>query len=471
MNPIQLRSEQIVLWSLLMNPELVHEIMQRVSKDMLQDPKHKVIFEAAVNLYVEQKPIDVISVYKAIFSIDSIYKQDAQVEVNNLISKGSAISSIELQDAIMYLVAEDVRHEHQDLGAKIIEMSRSETYDPKNVLDFVQNHITNNKFKSLTKTKQLTNQDMVDEVEKQMERARKSSGISGLETGYTEFDELTTGAQPTNLIIIAARPAMGKSQFALGIFEHLSVKGDKRGIFFSCEMDEPQVAKRVICINGKIKGYSVKYGKLDRNEHLAWLRASREFAKSNGKILSQSWSINDIVAKCHEEKNANGLDYIIVDYIQLVSAKGNGNKNSEVEEVTNKLKALANELKIPVFALSQLSRAVEQRPDKKPMLSDLRDSGAIEQDADIVTFLYRPAYYLNFNEREGNPMEKEGYIIVAKHRDGELRDILLKFEQDIPAWMNRYDPDPVPVVQEEMEFEDFPSAITANTGFDDEPPF
>lgn len=473
MNPMQLRSEQLVLYSLLMRPDLVHDIMSRVSSDMMQEPKHKVIFESAVALYVEQKPIDTISVYSSIFKHkDVMYRALAQEEVTGLISKFSIVSGLEIQDAILYLLASSVRTEHKDLGAKLLEMSNADTYDPEEVLHFLQDHITNNKFTDLTKKKEISNEEMVNEIEAQMQRARDKGGISGLPTGFKELDELTTGAQPTNLIIIAARPAMGKSQFALGIYEHLSVKDNKNGIFFSCEMDEPQVAKRVICINGNIRGYSVKFGHLTRDEHLAWMMSSKTFANSSGKILSRAWGIDDIVARCHKEVSEKGLDYIIIDYIQLVHAKGNGSKNSEVEEVTNKLKALANELKIPVYALSQLSRAVEQRPDKKPMLSDLRDSGAIEQDADIVCFLYRPAYYMEFDERQGHPMEKDGYLIIAKHRDGELKDIQLKWEQSIPAWRNRHDPDPKPVMQEAIMFDDSseieeaPSAIQPNEDFD-----
>ena len=465
MNQIQLRSEQLVLYALLMKPEIVHEIMSKISSDMFLDNVNKIIFETAVSLYVEQKPINVVSLIPSVSSQNSMYKTQVRNEVMSIVSKFTVISWLELDDAIIFLIAESVRHEHESLGSKILEMSKADEYDPTVVLDFLQNHISTNKFKSLVKKKELTNTEMVLALEEQMQKAREKKGISGLETGYYELDEVTTGAQPTNLIIIAARPAMGKSQFALGIFEHLSVKDSKKGIFFSCEMDETQVAKRVICINGKIRGYSVKFGKLDRREHLAFIRSSQAFAESSGKILSRSWHINDIIAKAHEVSNSEGLDYIIVDYIQIVNANGNGSKNSEVEEVTRKLKELANDLKIPVYALSQLSRAVETRPDKKPMLSDLRDSGSIEQDADIVIFLYRPAYYMDFNERQGHDAEKDGYVMIAKHRDGELCDIQLKFESDIPAWMNKTERIPEIEPQEELEFDVIP-AMRPNVDFD-----
>jgi replicative DNA helicase len=404
-----------------------------------------------------------------------MYKEEAQVEVMTLIGKHSLDNSLELSESILYLVAESVRHEHQELGGKLIEMSQADKYDPTDVLDVLQNHITSNKFKSLTKNKELTNEDLMDELDAQMERSRESKGVSGLRTGYTDYDTITAGMQPTNFIIVAARPAMGKTQWALGVMNNLSIVDDKKGAFFSCEMDETQLAKRLICINGNIKGYSIKYGNLSAGEKQAYRVSRKTFINSNAKLMAQSWNINDIVSRSHEMANTDGLDYIIVDYLQIVNANGNGNKNSEIEEITRKLKELANDLKIPVIALSQLSRAVEQRPDKKPMLSDLRDSGAIEQDADIVMFLYRPSYYMEEAERLGNPMEKDGYGIIAKHRDGEIKDILMKFEQDIPAWTNQHSFTPTPIVQDEIDFEDSPSAMQPNDDFDfipnEEPPF
>lgn len=470
MSPVQLRSEQIVLCSLLSNPKNVHDIMTRVSEDMFQDNKHKVIFRAAVELYVNQETVNTISVSKCVLKQNTMYRMDAQIEVVNITGKFGLVSGLELDSSIMYLVSESIKDEHHDLGSKIISMANSDTYDPKEVLDVIQGHIHENKFRSLLKRKEKTNSDLIDEIKDQMDKARTKGGISGLETGYQELDEIIGGAQPTNLIIIAARPAMGKTQFALGIADHASLKGDKSGIIFSCEMADNQIAKRLICVNGGIRGYSIKFGNLNREEHLAWIKSSDRFTNSRCKILSSSWSIDDLVAKAHEISNKEGLDYLIVDYIQLVAAKGTGNKNSDVEEVTNKLKQLANELEIPVFALSQLSRAVEQRPDKKPMLSDLRDSGAIEQDADIVGFLYRPVYYMSHNERDTHPMKDDGYLIIAKHRDGELSDILMRFDSDIPAWRNKNDRIIAPAVQEEMSFR----PLQPNREFDnqnDESPF
>lgn len=466
---VQQRSEDVVIYSILTDHKAVHDTMSKISSDMFKGFTNRLIFEAAVELYVEQIPIDIVSMSKHMLQFPKKYDKSLIVEISKVSSKVGYAPSYEVEDCIGHLVSESIRFEHEELGKRLVQMSQADAYDPTNVLRFLQEHLSENKFKSLIKKKELTNEDLMNELEAQMEKARESGGISGLETGYHDYDKITAGMKGTNLIIIAARPAMGKTQWALGVINNLSIKDDKKGIFFSCEMDEVQVSKRLICIRGNIRGYSIKFGNLSRGERYSYERTREEFVNSNAKILSKSWYIDDIVAKSHEMMNSEGLDYIIVDYIQIVNARGNGNKNSEVEEVTRKLKELANELNIPVIALSQLSRAVEQRPDKKPMLSDLRDSGSIEQDADIVMFLYRPSYYMPPEEREGNPIEKEGYGIIAKHRDGELKDILMRFEADIPAWMNYNDHAPVPVIRGEeieIDFEEAPSAMKPNNYFD-----
>jgi replicative DNA helicase len=273
--------------------------------------------------------------------------------------------------------------------------------------------------------------------------AADSGGINGIRTGYERYDEITSGMQPTNLIIVAARPAMGKTQFALGLMANASVRNQHKGLFISCEMDEVQVMKRIIAVHGGIAGYSIKYGKLQRSEVTRYSRAKDDIKESSLKIVAGSFTISEVMSLVYKEKYSHGLDYVIVDYIQKIQAPGSQNRTNEVGEVSRRLKDMANELKIPVIALAQLSRAVEHRTDKKPMLSDLRESGDIEQDADIVAFLYRAGYYMDPEEKESNPMAEDGYIIIAKHRDGDLEDIPMRFDSDIPAWKNQNETEPV----------------------------
>jgi replicative DNA helicase len=251
---------------------------------------------------------------------------------------------------------------------------------------------------------------------------------------------------------------MGKTQFALGVMDHASVRNDKKGLFISCEMDEVQVMKRIISVDSGIPGYSIKRGVLERHEVLKFEKARKRIIESNLKIVAGAFTISDVLSMVYKMKHSQGLDYVVIDYIQKITSPGSQNRTNEVGDVSRKLKDMANELKIPVIALAQLSRAVESRVDKKPMLSDLRESGDIEQDADIVLFLYRPSYYMNPDERESNPMAEDGYAIIAKHRDGELEDIYLKFDSNIPAWLSPN--------EKKYDEEYTQSTLTPNTSFD-----
>lgn len=433
---MQLRSEQLVINALLNDPSSIHSIMASISTDMFEFPETKLIFSAMSELYISNNPINLITAYKQLSQSKSIKKQDALNELTNIHSMFNSVEKLELPTAVSFLIAETVRHEHISLSEQIKDIAQSESYDPKKVIDTIQSHIVDNKFKSILNKRDLTNDDLLNELDQKMIEAANHSGINGIRTGYDRFDLITSGMQPTNLIIVAARPAMGKTQFALGIIKSASIKGDKKGLFISCEMDEVQVMKRIISVDSGVRGYSIKRGRLERDEILKYEKSRKRIQNANFKIVAGSFSISDVLSLVYKMKHSEGLDYVVIDYIQKITSPGSQNRTNEVGDVSRKLKDMANDLKIPVIALAQLSRAVEHRVDKKPVLSDLRESGDIEQDADIVTFLYRPSYYMSQEERDTNPMAEDGYVVIAKHRDGELEDIYLKFKTDIPAWVN-----------------------------------
>jgi replicative DNA helicase len=371
---------------------------------------------------------------------NTMHKRESVLEISAITSyKPTGIN--ELESSIYFLIGENVRHEHIDLAKKLELMANKDEYDPQEVINVLQSHISDNKFKSLLRRKDMDNEFLLKELDKKMLDASTKDGVSGIETGYKRFDVLTSGMQPTNFIIIAARPAMGKTQYALGMMKHASIRNNYKGLFISCEMDEVQVMKRIISVDSGIPGYHIKRGKLETREIMRYEKSKRRIINSNLKIVAGSFTITDILSLVYKLKYSQGLDYVVIDYIQKVQSPGAQNRTNEVGDVSRKLKDMANELKIPVVALAQLSRAVEHRTDKKPMLSDLRESGDIEQDADIVMFLYRNGYYMAPEERENNPMADDGYAIIAKHRDGELEDIQLTFDSNIPAWKNPYDRD------------------------------
>jgi len=447
MNNVKLHSEQIIINALVTEPSCIHEIMSKVTTDMFDDVVHKVIFSSMTKLYVNQNPINLVTVYSELRRQESIHKDKAKEELTKLYSLFNYLDKQELGSCVNHVIAENIRHEHIDLGKKISIMSESEKYDPKEIIDVIQSHIINNKFKSILNKKEQDNQQLIEELNERMRSASQHEGINGIRTGYNRLDFITSGMQPTNFIIVAARPAMGKTQFALGIIKNASIRNNKKGLFISCEMDEVQVMKRIVSVDSGIPGYHIKRGVLMQNELLKYDKSCKRIAESNLKIIAGAFTISDVLSIVYKMKHAEGLDYVVIDYIQKITSPGSQNRTNEVGDVSRKLKDMANELKIPVVALAQLSRAVELRTDRKPMLSDLRESGDIEQDADIVMFLYRAGYYMDIAERANNPMADDGYVIIAKHRDGELEDIHLKFDTNTPAWKNPNDKDEEEYVQ------------------------
>lgn len=441
MTSMQTRSEQLVLNAILTEPHCIHEVMSKVSKDSFHNQIHVLIFESILEIYLSQNPINLISVYSTLNKKKSLHKQAALQEVLKIHTMFNSQEKLELSNAIIFLLAESVRHEHIDFADKVKEIANADDYDPKKVIDMMQNHILDNKYKSLTNKKDRNNKQLLEELEVKMREASEHKGVSGIKTGYDRYDIVTSGMQPTNLIIVAARPAMGKTQFALGIMRNASIRNKHKGLFISCEMDEVQLMKRIVSVDSGIPGYSIKRGELGRNEIGRFEHSKNRIADSSIKIVAGSFTISDVLSLVYKMKYSEGLDYVVIDYIQKITSPGAQNRTNEVGDVSRKLKDMANELKIPVVALAQLSRSVEHRTDKKPVLSDLRESGDIEQDADIVLFLYRNGYYMSPEERETNPLKDDGYAIIAKHRDGELEDIYLRFDSNIPAWKNPNDPD------------------------------
>ena len=254
--------------------------------------------------------------------------------------------------------------------------------------------------------------------------------FTGLPTGFTDFDKMTSGLQPSDLIIVAARPSMGKSSLVLNIAEHVALDGGKSVAFFSLEMSKEQLVQRLLCSQARIDASRLRIGQLQESEWPNLVSAADKL--SAAKIMlddTPGMTALEMRSKARRWKNENGLDLIIVDYLQLMqgsSKRASDNRQQEMSDISRSLKGLARELNVPVIALSQLSRSVEQRTSKRPMLSDLRESGALEQDADIVCFIYRDDYY-NQDTEQKNVAE----LIVAKHRNGPVGTVPLYFRKDI----------------------------------------
>ena len=281
MEGMLLRSERLVIYYILSQPSFIHDIMSRLSLPMFQNPVTKLIFEHATKLYLEQQPINLLSLYQDISKSNSLNKQNAASELAKLQGEFTIIGAGELNSAIAILISEDVRHEHIDLAKKVEVMANKDTYDPQDVINVLQSHISDNKFKSLLKRKDMDNESLLKELDQKMLDASTKEGVSGIETGYKRFDVLTSGMQPTNFIIIAARPAMGKTQYALGLMKHASIRNNYKGLFISCEMDEVQVMKRIISVDSGIPGYHIKRGKLETREIMRYEKSKKRIINSN----------------------------------------------------------------------------------------------------------------------------------------------------------------------------------------------
>jgi replicative DNA helicase len=274
-----------------------------------------------------------------------------------------------------------------------------------------------------------------DEIDKLHQMSVQHTVLTGTPSGFKDLDEITGGFQPGNLIILAARPSMGKSAFVTNIAENAAIMHRKPVALFSLEMSEAELAQRFVASQARIRGEDLRRGRVPENRWPRILEASQRLADSPLYVDDSSdISMLEVRAKARRlaQQNPGGLGLIIVDYLQLL--RPDGRVESRVEQVgqmSRGLKILARELQVPVIALSQLSRAVETRTDKRPILSDLRESGQIEQDADLVMFIYRDEYYDRESEREG-----EADIIIAKHRNGGLADVVLTFQKEYPKFMN-----------------------------------
>ena len=312
---------------------------------------------------------------------------------------------------------------------EIIELGYDPTEDVSDIMEGAEkkifNIMQNNDKKSYSPIKDI----LVDSFTQLEELYNRKQHITGVPSGFTELDYKTAGFHGSDLVLIAARPAMGKSAFALNIATNAAVRGNVPVVIFSLEMSKEQMVNRILCSEAMVDSNKVRTGKLEEDD---WTKLAGSIGPlSDAEIYiddTPGISVMEIRAKCRKLKLEKNIGMVVIDYLQLVqgSNKRNGSREQEISEISRSLKILAKELNVPVIALSQLSRAVEQRPDHRPMLSDLRESGAIEQDADIVIFLYRDDYYNKDSEKKDI-----AEVIIAKHRGGSLGTVEL-------LWLGSY---------------------------------
>ena len=409
----------------------VDEVIDILHADVFYKDAHKHIFDAIHTLFENSEPVDLLTV-------SSQLKKDANLEVAGgefylvqLTQKVSSSAHIEFHARI--ILQKFIQRSLIKISNEIIEDSYDETTDVFDLLDTAESklyEITQGNIKRSSETAQ----QLVIQAKKKIEEIANREGLSGVPSGFEDIDKLTSGWQPSDLIIIAARPGMGKTALTLSMARNIAVDHNIPVAFFSLEMSSVQLITRLISSETQLSSEKLRTGNLEKHE---WEQLNVKVKGLEKAPLfiddTPSLSIFDLRAKARRLSSQHGIKLIMVDYLQLMTAGGNqkgGNREQEISTISRNLKALAKELNVPVIALSQLSRAVETRGgSKRPLLSDLRESGAIEQDADIVSFIYRPEYYKidEWDDEERTPTQGQGEFIVAKHRNGGLDEIRLRF--------------------------------------------
>ncbi|MCK8482130.1 replicative DNA helicase [Psychroserpens algicola] len=423
--------EEVVLGAMMIDKKGVDEVIDILSAEAFYKEAHKHIFEAIFKLFENSEPVDLLTV-------SSQLKKDAKLDLIGgdfyLISLTQRVSSsahIEFHARI--ILQKYIQRSLIKISNEIIEEAYDETKDVFDLLDNAEAklyEVTQGNVKKSTETAQ----SLVIQAKKKIEEISNKEGLSGIPTGFTKLDKLTSGWQPSDLIIVAARPGMGKTALTLTMARNIAVNSNIPVAFFSLEMSSVQLITRLISSETGLSSEKLRTGKLEKHE---WEQLNVKVKTLEKAPLfiddTPSLSIFDLRAKARRLASQYGIKMIMIDYLQLMTAGGSqksGNREQEISMISRNLKALAKELSVPVIALSQLSRAVETRGgSKRPLLSDLRESGAIEQDADIVSFIYRPEYYKidEWDDDERSPTEGQGEFIVAKHRNGGLDNIRLKF--------------------------------------------
>jgi replicative DNA helicase len=423
--------EEVVLGAMMIDKKGVDEVIDILSPDAFYKEAHKFIFESIFKLFENSEPIDLLTVSSQLKKDQKLDMVGGDFYLISLTQRVSSSAHIEFHARI--ILQKYIQRSLIKISNEIIEEAYDETKDVFDLLDTAEAklyEVTQGNVKKSTESAQ----SLVIQAKRKIEEMSNKEGMSGIPSGFDKLDKLTSGWQPSDLIIVAARPGMGKTAFTLTMARNVAVQSNIPVAFFSLEMSSVQLITRLISSETGLSSEKLRTGKLEKHE---WEQLNVKVKTLEKAPLfiddTPSLSIFDLRAKARRLASQYGIKMIMIDYLQLMTAGGSqkgGNREQEISMISRNLKALAKELSIPVVALSQLSRAVETRGgSKRPLLSDLRESGAIEQDADIVSFIYRPEYYKidEGDDEERSPTAGQGEFIVAKHRNGGLENIRLKF--------------------------------------------
>jgi len=441
--------EEAVLGALMLEKDALSTVIDILKPESFYLDTHKEIYAAIVILFNNSEPIDMRTVVNQLRKNGKIEFVGGAYYIAELTSKVSSAANIEYHARVITEMA--IKRALIQVASEIHHDAYEDTTDVFHLLDKTESSLFEISESNIRKNYENMRALMAQAIDELQERKNHKDGLTGVPSGFTALDRMTSGWQKSDLIIIAARPGMGKTAFVVSALRNAAVEFNMPVAIFSLEMSSVQLVNRLISAEAELESEKIKKGNLAEYEWQQLIHKTNKLSEAPIFIDdTPALSILELRAKCRRLKAQHDVQLVVIDYLQLMSgdaSKNGGNREQEIASISRALKGIAKELNIPVIALSQLSRAVETRGgDKRPQLSDLRESGSIEQDADMVMFLYRPEYYGITEDEQGMPTQGTGEVIIAKHRNGSLDSVPLKFigkftkfaDLDMPGFSNDF---------------------------------
>ena len=424
--PQNIEAEQAVIGGMLIEKEAISKVAEFLKADDFYREAHRLIFEAMLELFNKNEAVDLVTVTEALRKNDKLEAVGGIAYITSLANSVPTAANINYHGKIVEEKA--LLRGLINSATHIASMGYEDTEAVADIIDKAEKMILEVSERKMSGDFVPIKSIIFDAFGKIEQLYASKGGITGLATGFKDLDKITSGLQPSDLILVAARPSMGKTAFTLNIASHVAIREKKAVAFFSLEMSKEQLVQRMLCSEATIDSQRLRIGELEERDWTKLISAADRLSSAPIYIDdTPGITVMEMRSKARRLKIEHDLQLIIIDYLQLMqgsSNKGGDNRQQEISEISRSLKALARELNLPVIALSQLSRSVESRQIKKPMLSDLRESGSLEQDADIVSFLYREDYY---NPETENKNITD--IIIAKHRNGPVDTVQLFFHK------------------------------------------
>lgn len=443
MPPQAIDLEKAVLGALLIQSDAIFNVLDILRPESFYDNAHQEIFRAILNLGTNHKPVDIITVAHELKSRDNLDIIGGEYYLADLTDKVATASHLEYHARLVH--QKYIQRELIKSASEIQRRSYEEGEDVEELINFAESEIFNISEGNIKSETVRINSILQKALTAIDEASKNKNKLLGVPSGFSAIDRITSGWQPSDLIIIAARPSMGKTAFVLSMARNMAVDHDRPIAFFSLEMASIQLVNRLISAETELPGDKIRTGNLHGHE---WTQLNQKVKNLEIAPIfiddTPAISIFELRAKCRRLVRTHNIQGIIIDYLQLMTAGVDmkGNREQEVATISRSLKAIAKELNIPIIALSQLNRSVESRSgDKRPQLSDLRESGAIEQDADMVLFIHRPEYYGIDVDKDGQTLKGIAEIIIAKHRNGATDTVRLRFRKEFAKFSDYIDDD------------------------------